>query len=242
MMRTFLKIYCLVFTVHTLIALFPSALLAETRYVSDVIIISVRSGPGTEYKVISTIKTGTAMTVLEEQGDFIKVKTEQGGTGWVSKYYTETKLPKGLVIQQLESELEKTRTELKEQILANKKISALTTDSNSELIAQVQNLSESKDANEKMITELTNELSDLQSKHSRLLEESGHIVEITQERDQLRKDASQMTLQIQNLEAGNKSLKIYRLIYWFLAGAGVLLTGWILGYSARSKRSRSITL
>lgn len=63
---------------------------AETRYISDVVLVPVRSGAGPQYRIIhSGIKSGTKMTVLEEDptGEWAKIRTERGMEGWLPKQY-----------------------------------------------------------------------------------------------------------------------------------------------------------
>ena len=41
---------------------------ADTQYVSDKLIITMRDGKSTDFKIIKTLKTGTPVDVLEEDG------------------------------------------------------------------------------------------------------------------------------------------------------------------------------
>ncbi len=56
-----------------------------TRYVSDQLIISLRSGPAEDKKLIRTIPSGTPLVVLDEPaaGDFVHVRDGEGTEGWV---------------------------------------------------------------------------------------------------------------------------------------------------------------
>ena len=64
---------------------------AETRYVTDMLYLSLRGGPGNEYSVIETLRSNAPVEVLEEEGKFLKIRTEDGKeehehwvTHWVS--------------------------------------------------------------------------------------------------------------------------------------------------------------
>ncbi len=48
---------------------------AETLYVSDQLIITLREGKGNEYKIIESLKTGTPLEVIEESGNYLKVSS-----------------------------------------------------------------------------------------------------------------------------------------------------------------------
>ena len=51
---------------------------AETQYVSDQLVITLREGQGNEYKIIKMLKTGTPLEIIEESELYLKVRTESG--------------------------------------------------------------------------------------------------------------------------------------------------------------------
>lgn len=50
--------------------------------------VNLREGPGLNFKVIGSLKKGTALSVLEEKGNWLKVRFEDGKEAWVSKLAT----------------------------------------------------------------------------------------------------------------------------------------------------------
>lgn len=48
--------------------------------------LNVRSGPGTEHPITTTVKEGQAFTIIEQKGDWGKLKS---GAGWIHLGYTE---------------------------------------------------------------------------------------------------------------------------------------------------------
>jgi curli biogenesis system outer membrane secretion channel CsgG len=50
--------------------------------------VHLREGPGKEYKVIGSVKKGTSLKILEENGDWLHIRLEDGTTAWVSKSAT----------------------------------------------------------------------------------------------------------------------------------------------------------
>jgi curli biogenesis system outer membrane secretion channel CsgG len=50
--------------------------------------VNLREGPGTGYKVIGNAKKGTPLKILEVNGDWLRVRLEDGSTAWVSKLAT----------------------------------------------------------------------------------------------------------------------------------------------------------
>jgi len=49
---------------------------------------SLREGPGTDFKTLSTIKKGTALAILEDKGQWLRVRLEDGQEGWIGKATT----------------------------------------------------------------------------------------------------------------------------------------------------------
>ena len=58
---------------------------AETRYVSDVLEITMRSGKGTSFGITRMLRSGTAVQVLEvdKKSGYTQVRTKSGKEGWV---------------------------------------------------------------------------------------------------------------------------------------------------------------
>lgn len=50
--------------------------------------VNLREGPGTGYKVVGNAKKGTSLKILEANGDWLRVRLENGSTAWVSKSAT----------------------------------------------------------------------------------------------------------------------------------------------------------
>jgi SH3 domain protein len=69
-----------------------------------------------------------------------------------------------------------------------------------------------------------------------LQSDASEVVAIAKERDQLRKTNQELATAVTELEEKVKDLTISGLIKWFLAGAGVLLLGWIFGRFAGGRR------
>ncbi|MBW1792299.1 MAG: hypothetical protein JRJ14_08615 [Deltaproteobacteria bacterium] len=78
----------------------------------------------------------------------------------------------------------------------------------------------------------------LKEKHQKLIDESQEIVSIINERDTLSSEAQKNEKEMTQLRDRNDELEGTQMVYWFLAGAGVLLIGMLIGKSsARKKRS-----
>lgn len=217
----------LIFLAVFLLAQLPLHATAETRYVTDKLLISLRTGPGNDDKVIENISTGTVLTVLEDKGDFIKVSTANGKTGWVPKYYTETELPKESVIHSLNLEIKRMEQEAEDQAA---------------ILENFENTEEANNQNLAKISSLAKQLDELQVKYAALLTQSENIVETIKERDDLKKAAYSKDQEIRELSTENSSLKNYKMIYWLATGGGIFLLGWLIGKLGQRSNKRSLSL
>ena len=78
---------CWRFAIPTLIVLtcLAATVEAETRYISDQLVVSLREQPQKGAQLITYLKTGMAVEILEEDGEYIKVQTEAGEIGYIKQ-------------------------------------------------------------------------------------------------------------------------------------------------------------
>jgi N-acetylmuramoyl-L-alanine amidase len=61
----------------------------SSEYLARVVnctVLNVRTGAGTNYPVVTTVKAGDVYTIVDEKNNFGKLKS---GVGWISLTYTE---------------------------------------------------------------------------------------------------------------------------------------------------------
>lgn len=208
-----------------LILLLATPSLAETRYVIDQIVINLRTGKGNEYRTIKTLKTGTAMEILEEDKNYLKVRIKSGEEGYVLKQYVSKKTPGPIVISRLEKEREQLKKEIERLKADNEAQSSLKSSAEDELTEM-----------DKALTLSKQELKLLGDKYEELRFKSEHIVQLADERDQLDAEHSKLSAEVQQLRKENEGFQRSSSIRWFLAGGGVFLFGWIAGKISRKKR------
>jgi hypothetical protein len=97
--------------------LIASSALANTGWVRGEVRLNLRSGAGTQYKIIGVVKTGDQLTVLTTGENWTRVRTKEGDTGWIPGGYLETEPPPTLRLEMAEAEAATLRAEL-EQIRA----------------------------------------------------------------------------------------------------------------------------
>lgn len=84
------------------------AVAQETRYVSDIIYVPLRSGAGNQYRIIdAAIKSGTALTLLESPADseWSRVSTPNGLEGWIPNQYIMNEVPARIQLTRAQSQL-----------------------------------------------------------------------------------------------------------------------------------------
>jgi len=235
-MQYFSIIFALIIIASNVIV--PSAK-ADTRYVGDQLVITLRQGKSTKHKIVKTLKTGSPVEILEEEDpSYLKVRTSDGTEGYVLRQYISSNPPKTQRIDELEiensglqkkiSELQKKKISLEKQLNGiqgkyAREFSDLTTKS----ADYEQNLEQSLN-NERIITE----------KYNTLMAQTENVVKIAQERDQLLQKNKKLSTGIKELRNENEKISNSRMIKWFLAGGGVFFFGWIIGKISRKKRSR----
>jgi SH3 domain protein len=233
--------YIIMFFVFFLLATYvhapPAA--AETRYVVDELIITLRIGKSTDHKILKSLTTGTPLEVLDDADEtYTKVRTTDGIEGYVLRQYISADIPKKQRIKELETltgTLQKKIGDLQE---AKNSLEIQLKTIREDYQQNLSNISaKSEDQAQHLEGALNNERA-MAEKYNTLLEQAGNVVEIAAERDQLQQINKKMETEVTALREKNDKLAESRMIKWFLAGGGVFLFGWIIGKISRKKRSR----
>ena len=238
MMKLFLRICAVVLIVIGTTALCH----ARTAYVSDMLILTFRQGPGPRYPVISALKSDTPLTIIEEKNGYLKVGLSSGEQGWVDKNYVVTDPPKSIIIDQLKKEnaaLEDKIKTVTEQAGQSPSVTApIGTDQKTDMAVDQTAMEQLKKDNQT----LTQNLDTLKSQYTALKTASANVTAAIKENKRLKtRNASLSATLAQQKENGGFMFKA-GMIKWFLAGVGVLLLGWIIGLSLSSRRGGSDSL
>ncbi|MDO8825099.1 TIGR04211 family SH3 domain-containing protein [Methylophaga sp.] len=192
-----------------------------TRYVSDELEITMRNGQGLEFGIRKMLKSGTELTVLEnDPSGYSKVRTKDGVEGWVlSRYLNNNPSAR----EQLAA---------KEQRIANLELEV--TSYKEELAQLSSQTSEADDQNmtlKETAQRLSKELDDLRRTAS-------NAVALENENRQLKERLQQIDHEIQSIVIENNTLKDNDAKNWFLIGAAVLFGGILIGLVMPSLRMR----
>lgn len=97
-----------------LICLCAGQALAETRYVSDNIFTYIHNGPGTQYRILGSVKAGEPLEIKSVNGEagFTQVVDGRGREGWIKS----SELQSQLSLRERLPQVEKERDELKSRL------------------------------------------------------------------------------------------------------------------------------
>ena len=213
---------CLI-TLYT--ALIPVAY-AETMYVGDIVKITVRTGPGTEHKIITMVKSGQQVEVLQPDIHWSEVLLKNGKQGWVLNRFLTTEKPCRLLLKSLEKQ--------------NKALSDRDGPSYQKMIEEF------KAENARLKAELAEReqsLAACQKSYNMLRTESADFLALKSEHKNIRKQLATAKQKQKQSELALHKIQNQRDILWVLCGAGILIVGFIIGcFSFRGGRRRSSLL
>ena len=179
---------------------------AESRYVTDQILVALRPSQDDSAPPLEYLATGTRVEVVADLGTFLKIKSTTGTIGFArSKYFIATP-PAGAT---------PATAGVQEQLTA-------ALQRNVELTAEMQRLKSAP-------TDLAKTEGAQEVEKSR-----AETATIMRERDQLKQEIAR--LKETGKKNILPTLSDISQLQWFLAGAAILLLGWFAGKSSRSKR------
>jgi SH3 domain protein len=196
-----------------LATLFAGQAMAETRYVSDTLEITMRSGKGTSYGIIRMLRSGTQLTVLEEdkKSGYTQVRTKSGKEGWVLTRF-----------------LMKTPAARDRLAAAEKKLAELELE-NRKLETAMTSLKEEKSKLSKNLGSLDSESRKVSQELAEIKRTASSALAIDSENKDLKSRVVGLERQLQTLQQENEGLKDRTARDWFMVGAAVVLLGIIVG-------------
>ena len=197
---------------------------AKTMYTSDITAINVRQGNETKFPIIATLKSGQQVTVLESAQGWTKIQLPDGKQGWlITSYLTDEKPADSQPLP-----LNKKTEEIQQQLNAALKENEALKKENEALKSQLQ------DSMKKL--SYTNVANAPNPK------DSEEFLSLKAKFDQLSAEAAEKQKKIEELNrqpagAGGMKEQNKYYLYMFLAGAGVLILGMMIGASSKRRRS-----
>ena len=226
----------LLFVLFILLSVSVRVAHADRRYVSDMLIITLRTGKGQEYKVIKTLKTDTPVEVLEESEDYLRVRTDEGEEGWVAKQYISPEVPKSIIIEGLKEETNKLNARIEELEKDQDSLLEQFEVATQRHAAKVEELEKNASNSKEEASRLKIKLAQITEKHNTLIDQSKNVVDLISEQKRLQAKNVNLNTRAEHLQKENTDLRNTRRLQWFLAGGGVFFIGWIAGKVSRKKK------
>ena len=206
----------------SLILVTSTTIAEEIRYVSDSLIITMRTGQGTSHKIIKSPTTGTRMVLLEEdkESGYSLVRLDNGLEGWVlSRYLVDKPVAKTRLIK------------------AEKEIAVLSKQVD-ELNQQLSSVSSNKNSLQKSSSQLEKANKALEKELAQIKDISSNQIAINEENKELKEKLLTLKRDMQTVQQENLSLQDSSARDWFLIGAGVLIAGVAMGLIVPNLRFR----
>jgi SH3 domain protein len=195
----------------------------DTRFVSGVMEVTLRTGPGTDHRVIAMVASGDRLEIIEGGEKWSKVRRVDGKEGYVLNRFMTPEIPCQIILKRLET---------KHQNLV---------DQSAEPLKEVARLTDENDQLKTDLAAAENSLKNLQASHNALKKDSKNFLKIKSKYDNTAKELTEQTARVKKLEAEIAQLGWDQKVRWFLSGAGVLLLGFLIGlFSKRRKRRSSL--
>jgi SH3 domain protein len=205
-----------------LLAVLVTPAAATTLYVQGDSVVNLRNGNSTRHKVIDTIDPGRAIEVIEKSNNWTKVRLPDGKEGWIVSRLLTDKKPADVIEYELNNKIDNLSSE-SESLQAE----------NERLIIENQALHEKLEETLELMTET-------RTAHDALIAESADFLTLKADHERLVNQLGEKTEIISSLETKLAITHRSLMIYWFLAGAGVLLLGIIIGAATKPKRTKFI--
>lgn len=229
-----------IITVSVLLVVFCCPpVFAETGYVSDRLLLSMRTGPGDGYSVVKTLTSNTAVEILEKKDTYFRVRSKDGDEGWVKGQYIIYDVPAALLVDSLRKRIDELEKNKGESIQDRPSQPEGILTMGEEYQAKLADLESSMESEVKEKTRIAADLDKLSKAHEQILNVSKDSVALIEENKTLKERNLALLLEIKEFKEGGSDILKTVMLKWFLAGAGVLVVGWIIGRSMGSSRRNS---
>jgi SH3 domain protein len=203
-----------------LFCLFSASVYGETMYVSDILKLTLRTGPSIENKIIAVIESGQMMEVIQYGDEWSKVRLPSGKEGWVLSRYLTTDETNNIKLERLEAMHNNLTIQAAELLEENNRLKTENTRLSAEFEAGQKELVKTK------------------SDYEALKAESAEFLTLKANYNRAASQLAEQTARAKQLEEQLSSLEMNTYIKWFLAGSGVLIIGFLIGFSTKRQRRR----
>lgn len=206
-----------------LAAMLATTAAADTRYISDTLVVMLRSNTTNNHQSLERLTSNTPVTFLAEEGNFFRVRTPSGTEGYVLKQYVTSETPSALLVEQLQSQLAALEAEHQQlqQRHANLQEGGGSAAEREELTVQLE--------------EARTNLKQVTDQYENLRENSTEVLTLYEDNQRLEEQNQSLSREVVVLREENSSFHRSNMIQWFLAGAAVFFGGWFIGKISRQR-------
>ena len=200
---------------------FQAACPAETLYVDDQNSVTIHTGPDPQNRIVAVVGSGQTLEALARQGAWTKVRLPPDKEGWAISRYLTDREPRSLLYEGAEKALAAEKAKV---LVLERKIQALT---------------QTGEAMGKSLLDAQEQAARVKAAYEALSRDSGQALLLRKDLEKTRADLARAR---QESYACGKLLEEARSsspLKWFLAGAGVIAAGLILGIILKSRQRRS---
>lgn len=211
-----------------LLSLTTTSSWADGTYITDSFEVMLRTGPSNQNKIIAMPSSGQAVSVLEKQGDWSRVRLLTGDRGevegWLLSRYIIARMPWEV----------QTNTARKENAALNEKLAKVEEERN-ELKSRETELSSKLQA-------VTSRLEKVQGEYDSFSKGAAEYLTLKKDFDAAKSVLESNRHNLELLSVENRELKSSHTHRWLLTGAAILLCGLIIGLAMgrRQKSRRSL--
>jgi SH3 domain protein len=198
--------------------LLPAVCIAETVYVSEDFEITMRTGPGTDRKIISLVQSGKALEMIKEGEEWSQVRAPNGKEGWVLNRYLTVNQPCAMVLDRLRQDYDVLNARHKD------------------LQANFDEIESQKKVTDSDLSKSQKERDDLNKAYATLKKESADYLKLKKRHEEVTAELEAERTRSAKLDDENMQMKRNRIIQWVLTGGGIMLIGFFIGLFSSSRR------
>jgi SH3 domain protein len=194
---------------------------AEKQYVTDVLWLTLRTEPKIGSESLKAIQSGQEVERIATAENWAQVRLPDGTSGWVLQKYLTPQITAGRQLKILQNKY----AALEEQ-------TRLLRQENERL----------KQDHQKLRDELAQKMrqsADMASAYETLKTEAAGFIELKEKFEKTNIALKEQSAKAEQLDDELSKIASQKILRWFLAGAGVLLLGFIIGFSAKRQRRRT---
>ena len=194
---------------------------AETRYVSEDFEITMRTGPGSDRKIISLIPSGREVELLSQGEEWSEIRLANGKEGWVLTRYLTQATPTALKLERLEQKY------------------ADVVNQNKELEQKIAELSSGNRTVGGEVKQTQDALNKIQYAYDALKKESADFLKFKATYEKNVKELQEMRAKAEKFESEFNKLANNQLYEGLLYGGGLVFLGLVIGFVLKKPKRRS---